>query len=271
LSLREGQWDQYALPIELTLHENRSSLPTAANSAYNKSSSRMNLELPEPPATIDCSPEIYSEVGIDGDSGLYDDIGANHMHYALIPEAASNAESDSRNVSHDMILPYETPRLSKCIDETQKQSGEAYPLPQTPTNETQMSPVGIYSQVGESIQDLEVKQGTYYADMQGSRTASQLSVCSRRSSSGSVPLLQLSKPLGHEMEDNPTYNSAWSLLGENEKQLLGHEMEDNPMYNSAWSLLGENEKQGPEEDTYTDPDATFHGDSQQTIYETVYQ
>ena len=252
LSLLEVPWNQYALPTELTLHEKRSSLPISANSCYNKSSSRMTLELPEPP-TVYCSPEIYSEVGIDGDSGLYDDIGENH--YALVPEATSKTNNNTRNVnltagttiSHDKILPYEAPseseKLEQTFNEAQKQSGEANPLPQIPTNETQTAPVGIYSQVGDDIQ--EVQEGAYYTDMQGSRAASQLSICSRRSSCNSMPLLQLSKPLGHEMEDNPTYNSAWSLLGENEKQ-------------------------GPKEDTYTDPEARFDGGSQLTIYETVY-
>ena len=302
LSLREGPWSQYALPTELILHEKRSSLPTAANSAYYKSSSRMTLELPDLPETDYNSPEIYSEVGIDGDSGLYDDIGANH--YALISEVASKAESGPRNVNsttnttinHDNISPYETPRLSKCIDEAQKQAGEANQLPQIPTSEGQTAIISIYSQVGENTQELQQGEREYYTDMRGELTASQLSVCSRHSSRcDSVPLLQLSKPLGHGMEDNPTYNSAWSLLGENEKQPLGHEMEDNPMYNSAWSLLGENEKeplshdmednpmynssssllgenekQRQEEDTYADPDAGLDEESQQTIYETVY-
>ena len=244
-SLNEGPLDQYALPTELTLHEKRSSLSTAANSCYNKSSSRMTLELPEPP-TVYCSPEIYSEVGIDGDSGLYDDIG---NHYALIPETKCDKRNEPNMIIDDQILPYETRRLSKSEQTFVKShtpSGEANPLPQVPLiNETQVAPVGIYSQVGEDIQD-PVEQGDYYTDMQGSRAASQLSICSRRCSScDSMPLLQLSKPLGHEMDDNPTYNSAWSLLEENERR-------------------------GPEEDTYTDPDARFHGGSQLTIYETVY-
>ena len=247
--------NQYSLPTELILHEKRSSLPTFANGCYSKNSSRMTLELPEPP-TVYSVPEIYSEVGIDGDSGLYDDIGENH--YALIPETNSKAINDTKKdanttISHDKSMPYETPRLSKCeqtFDEIQKQPSETInPVPQIPTNETQTAPVlvGIYSEVGESVQDIQ--EGAYYTDMQGSgRAASQLSICSKCSSCNSIPLLQLSKPLSHDMEDNPTYNSAWSLLGENEGQEAG-------------------------EDTYTDPDASLSNHdsgSQLKIYETVY-
>ena len=232
-SLLDIPQNQYALPTELTLYEKGSSLPTSTNSCYNhgKRSANMTLELPDPLSTY-CNPEIYSE--LDGDSGLYDDIGENH--YALISETIKTSTTNGdAGKSIDVSL-----TANNTINQDkQYASFESENLRQPIDDETALS---VYSQVGENTQ--VVQEGEYYTDMQGSRAASQLSICSRHSSCYSGPLLQLSKPLCHTMEDNPTYNSAWSLLEDNEKQEL-------------------------EEGTYADPDARLHR-SQLTIYETVY-
>ena len=233
--------DQYALPTELTLHKKRNSLPTSANSCYKKSSSRLTLELPDLP-TVYSQAEIYSEIGIDGDSGLYDDIGENH--YALIPERVKTDKAvkltNDKGHQERKLSPVVTNEKENLqpFDDTQNHQYEVNPLPQV--SNIKIEQAGIYSQVGDSEEVEEIQEDEDYTDMRGSRTGSESSRCS---SCNSVPLLQLSKPLCQVMEDNPTYNSAWSLLDETEKQGEG---------------------------TYAEPDANYHGGSQLTIYETIY-
>ena len=230
----------HALPTENMLHDKRSSLPTSANSCYKKSSSRLTLELPDL-LTVHSQPEIYSEIGIDGDSDLYDDIGENH--YDLIREGIKivNEVKLTNDKGHqERKLTPVREKLKQPLDDTQNHQ-KVNPLPQV--SNIKIEQAGIYSQVGDSEEVEEIRKDEDYTDIGGSRTGSESSIQSRRSSCNSVPLLQLSKPLYQAMEDNPTYNSAWSLQNETEKQ-------------------------GPGECTYAEPDANYHGEL--TIYEMVY-
>ena len=101
-----------------------------------------------------------------------------------------------------------------------------------------VEPVGIYSELGEEINDIDS-----YTDMRGgNRTPSRSPSMSRRSSCGSGPI-PLSKPLCDTMEDNPTYDTSGSLL----QAFISHG-----------------------EDIYTDPDTRFQDNVHQAIYEAVY-
>ena len=235
----------YALPTELTLHDKRNSLPTSANSCYKKSSSRLTLELPDLP-TVHSQPEIYSEIGSNGDSGLYDDIGENFIGEGIKIDNEVKLTNDKGHQVRKLtpVMTNDREKLKQPLDDTQNHQ-KVNPLPQV--SNIKIEQAGIYSQVGDSEEVEEIREDKDYTDIGGSRTGSESSIQSRRSSCNSVPLSQLSKPLCQAMENNLIYNSAWSLLDETEKQ-----------------------EPGPGESTYAEPDANYHGDSQLTIYETVY-
>ena len=91
-SLPEATQNQDTLVAELILHDERNSIPTFANSCYQKHSSFLIHELSDHPADY-CYPEVYSKIRNDRGSGLYDDTDANH--YEVIPKAAEASNEKS--------------------------------------------------------------------------------------------------------------------------------------------------------------------------------
>ena len=221
-----------------------------------------------------------SDMGRNGastaNSGLYDDISENP--YSMIPEIYTeavqvcnplNVRPDARQTLNSIPnpeldgtfqvqnpvtgsslinsqLPPPVPKKSgklkwiidrMKVEETQNHQTELDPQLQIPT--IAVVPVGTCNRVEKEAQ----KEEENYIDMSGSTgTPSQSPSRFRRSSYNSGPVL-LSRSVCHIMEDNPTYDSSWSLL---------HDLENH----------GEN--------IYTNPGADFQGESQLTVYEAVY-
>ena len=70
------------LATAFTLHDKQDSIPMFTNSCYQKYSSLLVHELPDPLAVY-CYPEVYSD---DRGSGQYDDIAINYYDDIVIPE-----------------------------------------------------------------------------------------------------------------------------------------------------------------------------------------
>ena len=232
---------QYDMPMGLSTLERR-------NRSYN---SRLQQQLPDLPPT-----NIYSEIkdGNEDDlfytnSGYYDDTCENH--YASIPEQYHRAvegetnESPSRKrsghsiVTNTMVSPSNTVNktLYQTIDESMPQQGgnEHNSIAQkVPTFQA----VSLRTQSKDSEENIAECD---YTDMTGSRDPSLSPACSQTSLPETAGPVLLSKLMWHnKMEDNPTYNSSWSLLG-------GFE--------------------NPEEEIYTEPDIKM---SENLIYEAIY-
>ena len=198
----DTQENQYCdISVNFPCHElKRKSLPPRP---------RLNFGLPDPPCEDGA---LYSDIQNKSESdkiedpytssGVYDDIGDNH--YSLIPELYLKA------VQTDQAGTFQSKKSSQKL------------------------PITMVMLKDEHEREESVRAEDEYTDMRGSRESLQVSNWSRQSSPHLRPgpkLVTLSEPLSHKMDDNPTYDSSWSLL---------------------------NDLDGQEGDVYMDPDATFN-------------
>ena len=239
LTTRENHYD---MPLQLPSHRNRNSFPTLTNRSY---SSHLHLQLPDPPSSIYSQIKDEKEMGKhdlcgDTNSGMYDDICENH--YALISEhhfekSVADANSQEKN-----------PPSSELVCNGAKQQGNEDVDGGRPNYENEsilLTQRVATFKVDSHIDEIEQTEAVIddYTDMTGSRDVSLSPTSSKYPSRNSSPRpALLSKSFCHTMENNPTYNSSWSLIG-------GFH----------------------EEDIYTDPDASTHSESKINVtYETVY-
>ena len=109
----EAPQNQNASATELTLHDESNSIPTSANSCYQKCSSLLIYELPNLAPADYCYPEVYySEIRNDRGSGLYDDTIVA-THYDIIPEAAETSSEEGSDLGRSILTASITINQSK--------------------------------------------------------------------------------------------------------------------------------------------------------------